>query len=363
MIQPGRKYSATNSYMYGFNGKENDNDVKGEGMQLDYGFRIYDPRLGRFFSVDPLMTSFPWNSPYSYAEGDPVNYIDLDGAEKNGATAQSTQTQAGGISNISDPFQANRDLAAKLQQATSEVINHQKYKTQALLNLKIQQEHLTKEYEAWRKTASFGTPTPDKFKSLVQSTPPQSYTQGGIAGSEEFKIFKANYDTYGKYLPGISDIDDGLTFIGNLSDGNYKQAAFSAIMIIPGGDFFKPLKALKGAGKFGGTACMDYVGDFMKKYAKKVEDAGGTVKKMEINMGNGWIGIGTGQQSKRLSETGLHQFIEVADKSGTVKIFDNAHPDGILKSEYLKTIAGSNATDSYMDGAKLYEKYAKQLNK
>src|SRR5690606_36912003 len=44
MLMPGRKYSADGSYRYGFNGKENDNDVKGEGNQQDYGMRIYDPR-------------------------------------------------------------------------------------------------------------------------------------------------------------------------------------------------------------------------------------------------------------------------------------------------------------------------------
>lgn len=37
-------------YRYGFNGKENDNEVKGEGNQQDYGMRIYDPRLGKFLS-------------------------------------------------------------------------------------------------------------------------------------------------------------------------------------------------------------------------------------------------------------------------------------------------------------------------
>ena len=82
MQMPGRKYNATNGYRYGFNGKENDNDVKGQGNQQDYGLRIYDPRLGRFLSVDPLGNQFPWNSVYCYAEGDPVNYIDLDGGEK-----------------------------------------------------------------------------------------------------------------------------------------------------------------------------------------------------------------------------------------------------------------------------------------
>jgi RHS repeat-associated protein len=36
------------TYRYGYNGKENDNEVN----QQDYGFRVYDPRVGRFLSVD-----------------------------------------------------------------------------------------------------------------------------------------------------------------------------------------------------------------------------------------------------------------------------------------------------------------------
>jgi RHS repeat-associated protein len=80
---PGRKYSQPNSsYRYGFNGKENDNDIKGEGNQQDYGMRIYDNRLGRFLSVDPIAKSFPWNSSYAFAENDVIRSIDLDGLEK-----------------------------------------------------------------------------------------------------------------------------------------------------------------------------------------------------------------------------------------------------------------------------------------
>ncbi len=67
----------------GFNGKENDNDVKGNGNQQDYGMRIYDPRLGRFLSVDPLSKQFVWNSTYSFAENDVIRCTDLDGTEKN----------------------------------------------------------------------------------------------------------------------------------------------------------------------------------------------------------------------------------------------------------------------------------------
>ena len=63
MQMPGRKYQAgSGSYRYGFNGKENDNDVKGDGNQQDYGMRIYDTRLGRFLSVDPLIAKYAFRS-------------------------------------------------------------------------------------------------------------------------------------------------------------------------------------------------------------------------------------------------------------------------------------------------------------
>ncbi len=70
------------NYLYGYNGKENDNEVKGKGAQYDYGFRIYDPRLGRFLSVDPLISSFPYYTPYQFAGNIPIAAIDLDGLEE-----------------------------------------------------------------------------------------------------------------------------------------------------------------------------------------------------------------------------------------------------------------------------------------
>lgn len=69
-------------YRYGFNGKEKDNEVSGDGNQYDYGFRIYNPRLGRFLSVDPLAYSYPYYTPYQFAGNMPVAAIDLDGLEQ-----------------------------------------------------------------------------------------------------------------------------------------------------------------------------------------------------------------------------------------------------------------------------------------
>jgi hypothetical protein len=44
----GNGVADNGGYRYGFNGKENDGEVSGEGNQYDYGFRIYNPRLGGF---------------------------------------------------------------------------------------------------------------------------------------------------------------------------------------------------------------------------------------------------------------------------------------------------------------------------
>ncbi len=80
MIQPGRTLTSE-KYRYGFNGKENDNDVKGVGNQQDYGMRIYDPRVGRFLSVDPITADYPMLTPYQFASNRPIDGIDFDGLE------------------------------------------------------------------------------------------------------------------------------------------------------------------------------------------------------------------------------------------------------------------------------------------
>jgi RHS repeat-associated protein len=81
MEMPGRDTTFKYGYRYGFNGKEMDNDPYGKGNEYDYGFRIYNPRVGRFLSVDPLTTSYPQLTPYQFASNSPVKYIDIDGKE------------------------------------------------------------------------------------------------------------------------------------------------------------------------------------------------------------------------------------------------------------------------------------------
>lgn len=82
MVADGRKeVGAGGVYRYGFNRKENDNEVRKEGNQIEYGMRIYDPRVAKFLSVDPLTKSYPELTPYQFASNTPIQAIDLDGEE------------------------------------------------------------------------------------------------------------------------------------------------------------------------------------------------------------------------------------------------------------------------------------------
>lgn len=69
--------STLQAYRYAFNGKEKDNEIV-EG-DLDYGARIYDSRLGRWMTMDPMFNSYPSNSPYNFCSGNPIYYSDRDG--------------------------------------------------------------------------------------------------------------------------------------------------------------------------------------------------------------------------------------------------------------------------------------------
>ena len=68
------------SYRYGFNGQEREPSIN-DGV-YDFGARMYDGRIGRFFSTDPLKAKYPSESNYSFAANTPISVIDYLGLEK-----------------------------------------------------------------------------------------------------------------------------------------------------------------------------------------------------------------------------------------------------------------------------------------
>ena len=71
-----RKQTDGKTYQYGFNSYERLDEVSGSGNSYDFGERIYNPRLGKFFSIDPKASSFPYWSPYLFAGNNPTRFID-----------------------------------------------------------------------------------------------------------------------------------------------------------------------------------------------------------------------------------------------------------------------------------------------
>jgi hypothetical protein len=65
------------SYRFGFNGQESDNEVYGDKQSYTAEFWQYDTRLGRRWNIDPKGN--PWESPYSTFAGNPILFSDPDG--------------------------------------------------------------------------------------------------------------------------------------------------------------------------------------------------------------------------------------------------------------------------------------------
>lgn len=80
-LLPGRNYNL-GSYRHLFQGQEHDDEVNdGVGLSYAFEYRMHDPRVGRFLSIDPLAAKYPHNSPYAFSENRVVDYIELEGLE------------------------------------------------------------------------------------------------------------------------------------------------------------------------------------------------------------------------------------------------------------------------------------------
>jgi RHS repeat-associated protein len=82
-LLPGRNYSSTTDiYRFGFQGQEKDDEMHGAtGTSYAFEYRVHDPRIGRFLSLDPLAEKFAHNSPYAFSENRVIDGVELEGKE------------------------------------------------------------------------------------------------------------------------------------------------------------------------------------------------------------------------------------------------------------------------------------------
>lgn len=133
MLVPNR-HGNVDGYRYGFQGQEKDDEVKGEGNSLNYEFRFYDTRIGRFLSLDPLSLKYPHNSPYAFAENRVIDGIELERLEyydsddclieiKNGITQIKVENLSGpSVNALSEPRLDSKGMPTGVRDWSENVI-------------------------------------------------------------------------------------------------------------------------------------------------------------------------------------------------------------------------------------------------
>ncbi len=81
MVMPGRNWKAgsANGYGFGFNGQLKNDEITTNASIIDFGARICNVKLGRWFSIDRLNDLYPSQSHYSFAVNNPISVVDLGG--------------------------------------------------------------------------------------------------------------------------------------------------------------------------------------------------------------------------------------------------------------------------------------------
>ncbi|MDD4729994.1 MAG: hypothetical protein PHN55_14745 [Dysgonamonadaceae bacterium] len=106
----GNTYPTTSSNRWKYNGKEV--QTTGDVNWLDYGAREYDEVIGRFVIPDAYASKYMALSPYQYAAGNPVMFIDFNGDSLNFSSTKVTDPTV--VKNITNDLQSQTGLTLTL---------------------------------------------------------------------------------------------------------------------------------------------------------------------------------------------------------------------------------------------------------
>jgi RHS repeat-associated protein len=181
-------------YRYGYQGSEKDDEVKGEGNSYTTEFRQYDPRIGRWLSLDPLMSKFPWQSPYTAYDNNPIYYTDPQGAAAGGPgdpekiPAGSSTTTSG--STTEDLLSRTTTISTTNTERTFNVKNETFTTTTTVTNTIINTDKLTN--KTTFSTSSYSsTETKTYEETTGKKFNPYSVQLEGLLASDEYKKMDA----------------------------------------------------------------------------------------------------------------------------------------------------------------------------
>jgi RHS repeat-associated protein len=318
MLLPGRLGGGFADQNFGFQGQLKDDQLHVmEGTSYAFEYRVHDPRVGRFLSIDPLQSKYPWNSSYAFCENRTIDYKELEGLE--------------GFDTDNETYFNHMALSlnAGLKNFPRRIIN-----TIQLCATPYPQFNSRQEYYVETGTTEIG----QNYVELKSRTV-MDFTIADIWWSKQ-------------------SASDALSVVSVAPLGKYTnqlQTPMLATRMARPALLATILKSLKGANVQ--YECVPYADDFMKRAAPLLREEGAKTARYQIDLGLGGR-IGTASQNVTLN--GKHQFM-VVSQGDDLKVFDNLHPEGMPFRDYWRSIQGSIPGEGTISGENLFLNYAKPI--
>ena len=234
----GSMFPGTNAgladYEHGYQGKEEFDQLYGEGNAYNFGARIYDPRLGRWLSVDPKAKDSPENSPYIAMGNDPVNRIDKggkqdedsqDNGEKQGNAEKGGESTNKDEPNPAGPEVGNTDNPESKSSSTADKVGNASTKAgQAASIFQFLQQYVR---EHNFKTQSKVL----KIDELIEA----AEAAGNTKAVKYFKSLKESVETGGELADKLDKAGTLLSAISQMAGGTTQTKRWRGIEGLVGG--------------------------------------------------------------------------------------------------------------------------------
>jgi RHS repeat-associated protein len=240
----GRSFTDTTfNYRYGFNGKEKDNF---NATVYDYGFRIYNPEIAKFLSVDPLTATYPELTPYQFASNTPVQAIDLDGLERLDMTDVSNTSRTAKITIVKSVNIVTAGLVTELASLKTGNFSS-RFKNTTLYSRNIPQNGLPVDFITAKDykngigyalnvsfdvklnyiSASVGTPSGPEHSTLTMAP-----SGSGFKSNMSFAQGSTNNDNTIKINPSFDafSVNSGISILENYEELIAHEAGFHNMM-------------------------------------------------------------------------------------------------------------------------------------
>ncbi len=177
---------------YGFQGQEMDDEIKGPGNSVNYTYRMHDPRLGRFFMIDPLAPKYSYNSPYAFSENRVIEGVELEGLEVFFSAAGAYLGMLGDSREIrvvdSKNVEKAKEYIAKAKDPSENGLKNQAYNIKQATSLGKLFHDASEEAQAAVATKIFEIWVGGKVNKM-NVNPSKSGTVGQSNGDMEFTVY------------------------------------------------------------------------------------------------------------------------------------------------------------------------------